>query len=91
MSSNEPTVQQCFDVLRGSLNEVIRLICTAPLPQNERAGLSLMVAGLVFGTTARLMNKDAALGAREVADLIVDTMRTTIPAPSLVPQPPADR
>lgn len=79
-----PTIQDCFEELRPTLNEIARLAKIAPLPDNERAGLCILIAGHFFGTAQAAMGKVRPTEAREVADLIVETIGTTIQRPVLV-------
>lgn len=80
-----PTVQDCFDELRPTLNEITRMARIAPLPDNERAGLAVLIAAHFFGAAQAAMGKVRPTEAREVADMIVDTISATIPKLALVP------
>lgn len=73
------TVTGCFAELQPGLDEVARLIRTAPLPKNERSGLALLYAIHAFGVVATSMGKDPEAATREVCDIIVDAMRNHKP------------
>ncbi len=82
MSETTMTPAQCFEQLKPALAEMQRLIQIAPC---NRAGLALMVATHAFTVAAREMGKDTFANAREVADLIVETMRPEAPKLKVVP------
>lgn len=76
------TPGQCFEALKPALAELTRVVKTAPC--NE-AGLAVMVAVYAFTLAAEAMGKDTFANAREVADLIVETMRPEAPMLKVVP------
>ena len=68
------SVQQAFDELKPTLQEVTRLVRTAPLDKAERIGLSLMVAAHFTGDVAGAMEKHPSECAREIAFGIAETI-----------------
>lgn len=79
------TPQQCYDAMKSCLDEVDRLIMTAPMDEKKKTGLSLMISAHYYGMTAAYLNKDdVETGVREVCDLIVATMRPSKPKIHLV-------
>lgn len=80
--ANKKTPAECFAALRPALMDMARLINSAPCNQ---VGLAVMVAAHMFGVAGAAMGKDSITGAREVADLIVETMRTVTPKLKVVP------
>ena len=81
--SPPPSIQDCYKRLEPALDALAQRISTAPLPANERAGLALMVATHFFGCVVGAMGDDPIMGARQVADTIVDIYRSAIPRPDL--------
>ncbi len=78
---NEMTPAECFEKLKPGLSELARVIRTAPC---NRGGLALMVATYTFGLASAELGKDSFSNAREVADLIVETMQSARPALQVV-------
>jgi hypothetical protein len=78
---HEKTPDECFELLKPGLAELARAIRTAPC---NRGGLAVMVATFTFGVASAELGKDAFSNAREVADLIVETMRPEAPKPKVV-------
>lgn len=78
------TPAHCYDEMKEVLDQVDRLIMEAPLDEKNKTGLSLLVAEHFYGMTASYLNKDVEIGAREVCDLIVATMRPDKPKISIV-------
>lgn len=81
-SQTTRTPGECFEQLKPALADLQQLIQSAPC---NRAGLALMVATHAFAVAAHAMGKDTFANAREVADLIVETMRPEAPKLKVVP------
>lgn len=54
------TVDSCFQKVKPLLNDVIGITKGAPLPENARAGLLLMVTAHFFGATCGAMQETSA-------------------------------
>lgn len=79
------TPASCYEAMQSVLDEVDRLIMNAPLDENAKTGLSLLVSAHFYGMTAYYINKeDVETGVREVCDLIVATMRPPKPKIRLI-------
>jgi len=68
------SVQECFDELKPAIQEVSRMVRTAPLDKAERIGLALMVAAHFTGDVAGAMEKHPSECAREIAFGIAETI-----------------
>lgn len=75
MTEKKRTPSDCFKELEPSIEIIDNLVRTAPLNKDQKTGLALMMAAHYFGLTASMMGKDVRGNAREVCDLIVQTMR----------------
>ena len=85
MTTQTPRPADCYDAMKSVLDEIDRLIMNAPLDENGKTGLSLLVSAHFYGMTASYLNKhDVETGVREVCDLIVATMRPAKPKIHLI-------
>jgi hypothetical protein len=66
--------ERCYAELEPALAEINRLVMSAPLDQRERVVLACCVAGYMFGTVAGALELDPKGHAREIANVIADTM-----------------
>jgi hypothetical protein len=73
---DNPSPAECLAEIQPFLNKISTLVKTAPISDEERVGLAILVAAHFFGTAAKCMGKDVVIGAREVSDVIVRTIRS---------------
>lgn len=71
--------QLCYEQLQPLLSEIHRMIRTAPVADNEKAGLAVMVAAYFFGVAGGALGKVGPTYAREVCDIIIATLDTAAP------------
>jgi hypothetical protein len=69
---NQPTPEACFAQLVPLLDDVMKMIKTAPLSDENKAVLATMAAARMFGYTVAAFGKGLVeTDVREVAEIIV--------------------
>ena len=71
------TVESCYNELEPTLRQIARLVKSAPLSENERNGLAMLILADVAGTTLAVMGLEGtAENMSELGQFMSSTFAT---------------